>query len=345
MYRNKFSGVWMTDIDDTLIESGELPDDKWINWLTEKIRILKERNIVWVPMSGVALVKLGPRILYRLPEDVLSHVLYYGGDGSQKYYFDFDKNQWTEDEEFKKVFSDAQAIAILGCMEYRKELEAIYSGKEGGAPFIEEKISYGREVLIDNNMSPDNGILGEMRMFLKEKGYDPDNSETYFRGGSVSWMMLGDIQAEPYKEKNAVRVRKELIDFADTKLEEKGRLADLGESAVHIPFPGARGIKFVLEGNNKERATKNIIESSCADSGTIVFAGNEIFSGGNDNMIRNISEITILSFGDKTDPGENIVFAGAGVVANRRCLDAVCLELSNGMEWASVIKKLKTAKY
>ena len=68
------TGAWMTDIDDTLIESGLMPDDKWIQWLSEKISIFKRHNIAWIPMSGVAIDKLGPRILYRLPHDLLSHV-------------------------------------------------------------------------------------------------------------------------------------------------------------------------------------------------------------------------------------------------------------------------------
>lgn len=74
-----YCGAWLTDIDDTLIESGVMPDNDWIEWLSEKLQIFNKNNIVWVPMSGVALVKLGPRILYRLPEELVSGILYYGG--------------------------------------------------------------------------------------------------------------------------------------------------------------------------------------------------------------------------------------------------------------------------
>ena len=35
------TGAWMTDIDDALIESGLMPDDKWIQWLSKKSVYLK----------------------------------------------------------------------------------------------------------------------------------------------------------------------------------------------------------------------------------------------------------------------------------------------------------------
>ena len=78
-------GAWFTDIDDTLVWPGEMPSENFIDWFAGKIRILMKHNIYWIPMSGVAMDKLGPRILYRLPKDILSNIIYYGGDGSQKY--------------------------------------------------------------------------------------------------------------------------------------------------------------------------------------------------------------------------------------------------------------------
>ena len=83
-----FSGAWLTDIDDTLIPSGQKPDKQWIETLSDFIRILKQYNILWAPVSGVAIEKMGDRLLYRLPTDILSHVIYYGGEGSSKSYFD-----------------------------------------------------------------------------------------------------------------------------------------------------------------------------------------------------------------------------------------------------------------
>ena len=73
-------------------------------------------------MSGVALVKLGPRILYRLPEELASGILYYGGDGSELYYFDDESGEWCSDPEFKRLFSDAQGVAVLGRDNFRKAL-------------------------------------------------------------------------------------------------------------------------------------------------------------------------------------------------------------------------------
>lgn len=335
-----YSGVWMTDIDDTLIESGEMPDNDWISWLTDKIRIFKKYNIAWIPMSGVAIVKLGPRILYRLPEDILSHVLYYGGDGSQKYFYDTAAKKWAEDEKFRTVFSDAQGIAVLGFHEYKKALEHIYKEKDGASAVIEKKMTEALEILRKNNISSETGILSEMKHILKERGYD-DISECYFRGGSVSWMMLGDISADPYRTEKAVLVRKELIAHAVRRLEELDWLSKIGEREIIIPFPGARGIKFVLKGNNKEKATRDLVEGEKINPENIVFAGNEIFEGGNDNMIRNVEGVTLLSVGEKTDPGRNIVYGGEGAAANRKWMDKVCENLEEGKSWPDVIKMIK----
>jgi hydroxymethylpyrimidine pyrophosphatase-like HAD family hydrolase len=336
-----YSGVWMTDIDDTLIESGEMPDETWIKWLTDKIRVFKKYNIAWVPMSGVAIVKLGPRILYRLPEDVLSHVMYYGGDGSQKYFYDTEHGMWAEDKTFRTVFSDAQGLAVLGYNEYKTALEHIYDKTDGSEAVIEKKMTEAVEILNKNNISPDTGILSEMKQILKERAYDPDKSETYFRGGSVSWMMLGDISADPYRTDKAAVVRKELIAHAMKRLKELSWLSNIGERAIIIPFPGARGIKFVLKGNNKEKATRDIVDIEKINPENIIFAGNEIFEGGNDNMIRNVDGVTLLSVGEKTDPGNNIVYGGEGVAANLKWMDRVCEKLIEGRTWQDIINMIK----
>ena len=72
--KNNVVGAWMTDIDDTLVYSGEMPDENKINQLADFISTLKKYHILWVPMSGVAMVKLGPRILFRLPSEVLARI-------------------------------------------------------------------------------------------------------------------------------------------------------------------------------------------------------------------------------------------------------------------------------
>ena len=81
----KIQGAWMTDIDDTLVLSGEMPDAKRLKIISDFVNVLKKNGVLWVPMSGVAMVKLGPRILHRLPSESLSNIYYYGGDGSLKY--------------------------------------------------------------------------------------------------------------------------------------------------------------------------------------------------------------------------------------------------------------------
>jgi hypothetical protein len=339
----KYNGAWLTDIDDTLVESGVMPDKEWINWLSEKLQVFKKYNIVWVPMSGVALVKLGPRILYRLPEELVSGILYYGGDGSELYYYDEEKKVWSSDSLFQIVYSDAQGIAVIGKDNYTQAL----SEKENlpvDDRLIRDRISKAVSVLEENNYSADFCILDILKKRLSEHGYNPDESETYFRGGSVSWMMLGDTSALPYKTKKADKVRMELISLSEEILLEYGSLESIGNCSIHIPFHGARGIKFVLKGNDKERGTRDLVERKNISPDTMVFAGNELFAGGNDNMIRNVDGVTLLSVGEKTDFGKNVFYGGLGIEANRKWMDKVCDQLEEGLPWNEILKMMNTAE-
>ena len=338
--KSMYNGAWMTDIDDTLIESGVLPDDEWIKWLSEKLEIFKKNNIVWVPMSGVALVKLGPRILYRLPEELTSSVLYYGGDGSELYFYDSRKKEWCSEPSFRRLFSDAQGIAVIGRDNFKQAL-AEKENRSCDDAVIKERIEKASAVLEENSLSPDFSILDILKKRLAGHGYNPDESETYFRGGSVSWMMLGDISAEPYRTEKAEKVRKELIALSEEILSEYNGLSALGDTAIHIPFHGARGIKFVLKGNDKERGTRDLIERMNISPESIIFAGNELFNGGNDNMIRNIDGVTLLSVGEKTDFGKNVFYGGLGIEANRKWMDKACEQLENGISWDSVLEEFK----
>jgi len=279
-------------------------------------------------MSGVALVKLGPRILYHLPERILSGVLYYGGDGSQKYYFDSEKGEWSEDSGFSRLFTKAQALAVLGRDEFLQS-------------FSSEAYEQVLANLKARQVFPREGIIGEMKQLLLKEGYDPGKSETYFRGGSVSWMMLGDISAEPYREEKALATRKMLIGYAEERLRELNYLKDLGETGIHVPFPGARGIKFVLRGNDKERGTRDLIMNEHIPPTNILFSGNELFQGGNDNMIRNIRGVTLLSVGEKTDPGEFVITDGTGVEAYRRWMDQIRTDLDRGISWPVLLESLR----
>ena len=296
----EIKGAWITDIDDTLIKSGETPNNSFINWLSQKIEILGKHDIYWVPMTGVAMVKLGPRILYRLPKNILSNVIYYAGDGSQKYFFSKETQNWEEDISFRRIFSDAQTLSILGEKEFKKFLT------ESKDPKWKERIAKAKKLLKEKKL-PIQGIIEEMKNVLKKNGFNPNNSETYFRGGSVSWMMLGDTSAELYKNPKAAKLRSDLIQYAKHLLRNRGYLRSVGPAGIIIPFPGARGIKFVLEGNTKERAVKDINSKYGISFNRMLFTGNELFEGGNDNVLRKLKEITLLSTGEYEDEGENIV--------------------------------------
>jgi hypothetical protein len=336
-----FCGAWLTDIDDTLIESGVNPDDRWMVWLSKKIQTLNNHGIVWVPMSGVALVKLGPRILYRLPEKLKSGVLYYGGDGSELNYYDEREKRWVSDKDFKRIFTDAQALAVIGRKSFAHAIaESENSPIDSG--YVRQRIKAAESELMRNDKDADFCILDLLKDRLAGHGFNPEDSETYFRGGSVSWMMLGDISAEPYKSTKAIQVRKELFALAEEVLAENNFLLSLGVTGITIPFHGARGIKFVLMGNDKERGTRDLIERKKISADSIVFSGNELFDGGNDNMIRNIEGVTLLSVGEKTDPGENVVFGGHGIDANRKWMEFVSIRLEQGVSWRSVIDEMKT---
>ncbi len=56
-------------------------------------------------------------------------------------------------------------------------------------------------------------------------------------------------------------------------------------------------------------------------------------------MIRNIDGITLLSVGEKTDPGKNVVYIGYGVDANMKLMNSVCEMLEAGVSWRDIIEK------
>ncbi len=327
-------GAWVTDIDDTLIESGVTPSDDWIEWLSEKIRILRDSGVLFVPMSGVAISKLGPRILYRLPEDVLSNILYYAGDGSQKYMYDIEKKEWVESKTYRRVFSDLQALALLGRAEFMNQ-------KEGAEDLSIEDLNIMEEKLNTLGFDGKRGIIGYLSEELIKHGFDPDKADIYYRGGSISWLILGDISADSYKDPEIELLREKLIKTAAEMLQDNRNLVFLGEEEVTIPFPGARGIKFVLKGNSKERSMNDLIERHSIKTDNILFAGNEIFKDGNDNMIRNIKGITLLSVGDRTDPGEFVIEGGVGVDANNRWMNSICNILLSGYSWQSILEEIR----
>ncbi len=349
MINNLYQGAWMTDIDDTLVLSGDMPDQSRLDAISNFTKILKKHEILWIPMSGVAMVKLGPRILFRLPEDDFSHIFYYGGDGSLKYFFDEESQDWKEDSNFSQLFSDAQSFIVLGQKEFEISLTQLSKISNSNSTLISNRVSTAKKILTDKGYDLSDCILDILKGKLNDAGIDSGLSETYFRGGSVSWMMLGDVSADPYHEEFNLKLRFELIELSRKWLKEHNDLADIGSSGISVPFPGARGIKFVLKGNDKERSARDLIRWTGLDSKELIYAGNELFEGGNDNMLRKIEGVTLLSVGDKEDPGSFIVNGRKGkdgsvmegVHANLYWMDWVAEKLENNEQWMDILEEMR----
>jgi hypothetical protein len=311
-------------------------------------------------MSGVALIKLGDRLLYRLSDEILGGTIAYLGDGSNKHQFDPIGSTWVSDPGYIREFSDAQAVAIVGSERYYNDLVEA-SGDHSDLVQLKIRVDHAvKEVEKHNRRSgpdivpigPHKGLIGELEDLLDESGIQEKmrsaghgikEPETYFRGGSVSWMMLGDVSADPYHEDSSLILRKgKLIPHAENRLKEHNDLKDLGSSGVHVPFPGARGIKFVLVGNDKERGARDLITSYDIPSENILFIGNELFEGGNDNMLRNIEGINLLSVGTKEDPGA--INWGTGVDANWSLMERIIDDLERGFGFGELIERLKSGK-
>ncbi len=344
-----YQGAWMTDIDDTLLLSGEYPSVQRLEEIARFIKVLKDHDVLWIPMSGVAMVKLGPRILNRLPEELLSHVLYYGGDGSLKYLYDEKKRRWYEDDRFSSLLSDAQSYRILGEKEFSQALEQLAVQDKNHEFSAGERIDEARKILKSRGYPLGGAILDILKNRLETEGLNPGCAETYFRGGSISWMMLGDISAEPYYEPRNHRLRTELIRMSEHWLWASNHLEDLGSAGVTVPFPGARGIKFVLKGNSKERSARELMEWTGLAPEQLLYAGNELFDGGNDNMLRNIDGITLLSVGDREDPGPMIISGrtgagggtAGGVGANSLWMNRAARRLEEGIPWSRILEEMK----
>lgn len=331
-----YSGAWLTDVDDTLIGSGVLPDDAWISKVVDFLRVLKAGNIAWVPVSGVSIIKMGPRLLHRLPADVLSHVLYYGGEGSTKNYFDSLTDSWRSEVSFQRDFSDAQALAVIG---EQRLVQYINDTSENSNTEHSVRIAQAKKILHSAGCH-ERCIIDQMKNKMDESGFNSDQSETYFRGGAVSWMMLGDHSVDYYNGVKETAARNEIATFTRTLLEERNGLYSLGEQSIAMPYPHAtRGIKMVLQGNNKARAVKDMIAHHGVDPENIMFTGNELYEGGNDNSVREVKGLTILSVGKKLDAG--IINGGGNIAANHHYMEMIQKRMQAGVRWVDIIPRLQ----
>jgi hypothetical protein len=331
----------MTDIDDTIVPSGVMPDEGWIEWLSDKLRCLRDHNIAWIPMTGVAIDKLAPRILSRLPQDVCSHIIYYGGDGSQKHFFDPESQEWVEDLSYRRILTDAQTLAILGESGFLHALR----DDSGSRTSAEARLAAAQKTLEEGQFSGNAGILEEMASILEQHGHDAAEAETYFRGGSISWMMLGDVAVEPYQRSDATATRAHLLEYAKKRLDAEDHLVRFGTEAVHIPFHGSRGIKFVLRDNDKERGTRDLMAQQGLSPEEILFTGNELFDGGNDHVITRVEGVTLVSVGERFDPGPNIINAGVGISIYDALMESICNFLEQGDSWRSIISGIRTQQH
>ncbi|HID80866.1 MAG TPA: hypothetical protein EYH06_11685 [Chromatiales bacterium] len=337
--KSNFKGAWLTDIDDTLIPSGHKPDDEWIRSLAKFIAVLKKHNIVWAPVSGVALEKMGPRLLYRLPAAVLSHVIYYGGEGSTKSLFDSTTQQWVSPEKYQRLFTDEQALVVIGKKHFSAALNNSCETNTSDTQRITERIKRAEKSLQGTRYEKIPSLVDELEGKLKEDGFDPNIAETYFRGGAVSWMMLGDISVTHYKGERETATREKLTTFLRRRLEELDYLQDIGETGIHMPYPHAtRGIKLVLMGNDKGRAAEDLIQKENIPLDSLLFVGNELYKGGNDNSVRRIDGITMLSVGEKEDAG--VINGGIQVDANWQWMEWVTTNLNQNTPWPLVLKNL-----
>jgi len=333
LYSPFFSGAWLTDIDDTLIPSGHKPDDQWITSLADFIRQLKQHNILWAPVSGVAIDKMGERLLYRLPEDVLSHVIYYGGEGSTKSSFDEANKNGCHDEDFQQNFSDAQTLALIGKERFITALSFSEQREQ-----INQRIDLAENILLKADFSKP-CLIDEMEILLKHKGFDQSLAETYYRGGAISWMMMGDKSVNIYKGETESKARLQIRDFAQSWLEQNNDLLALGVKSVNMPYKHAtRGIKMVLDGNDKGRAADDLIKTYHINAQSILFVGNELFNGGNDNSIRRVAGVNLLSVGEKEDSG--VINGGMHIEANQNWMDWIANTLKQGCHWNEQLNKI-----
>jgi hypothetical protein len=99
-----------------------------------------------------------------------------------------------------------------------------------------------------------------------------------------------------------------------------------------------RGIKLVLMGNDKGRAAEELHHVLGIPADHILFVGNELFDGGNDDTVRRVEDVVLLSVGEKEDPG--VINGGVQVGANRHWMEWAVAQLEAGSAWPEILKQL-----
>ena len=234
----------------------------------------------------------------------------------------------------------AQALVILGEEEFLKW-------------FNQEDLKSAQSKLEENGFALDYSYVSLMKRYLECAGFSTVVSEVYFRGGSISWMIFGDIDASVYQIPKNKKIRSELIWTAKKLLTINDDLKMLGEKGLCIPFPGARGIKFVIKDNDKERSARDLLKWSGIAPEHIVYAGNELFDGGNDNMLRNIEGINLFSVGEREDLNTPVIVGYEkseseivrGIEANDLMMNFVTKSLQSGNSWNLVVSNMRRKKY
>jgi len=232
-------------------------------------------------------------------------------------------------------------LVVIGEQRFSSALKTQYT-IDKRADDIEQRVAVAKTTLQETRYCKMPCLVDQMEDELTQAGYESSKAETYYRGGAISWMMFGDVSVQNYKGEHETATRNAINLFIRNKLAELDYLHDIGDNGIHMPYLHAtRGIKLILMGNDKGRAADDLIENEAIAPDSLLFVGNELFDGGNDNPVRRVKGVTILSVGEKEDPG--VIDGGVQVDANHYWMEALHGNLDEGKPWAEVLQELPEA--
>jgi len=132
------------------------------------------------------------------------------------HYFNTQQQQWLAEIKYQRNLTDAQSVALIGT----KRLEhALQNSTE-----TKERIRNAKNILSRHKFNAEYSLIDRMEAILAKAGFDTGNSKTYFRGGAISWMMLGDISVKHYQAKKEKKIREKINRYAHAWLENKNYL-------------------------------------------------------------------------------------------------------------------------